>query len=333
MPTAPNFPSDDRRPSTMVGDSEPMQRVYEQIRRAAPCDGSVVISGESGTGKELVAAALHELSPRSKGPFIDVNTAAIPQTLVESELFGHVKGSFTGAIGDRIGCFEAADGGTLFIDEIGELELSSQAKLLRTLETHRVRRVGGCEDHLIDARVVAATNRRLEEMITEGTFRRDLYYRLNVITIFLPPLRDRRTDIPLLVTHFLQQIAARMGRDVPTVDSALMDFLVNHAWPGNVRQLRNCLESMVVMSANGRLTQDDLPRRLFLLMEPNQRVQIPVDLSLDDLERIAIEQALTYFNDDRIRAAKSLGISVRTLQRKLRQWSHPRPSGVRVVPR
>lgn len=305
----------------MVGDSEPMLRVYDQIRRAASSHSSVVISGESGTGKELVASALHALSPRSQGPFVDVNTAAIPPNLIESELFGHVKGAFTGATLDRIGCFESANGGTLFIDEIGELELSSQVKLLRTLEMKRVRPVGGCHDREVDARVVAATNRKLEDMIADRTFREDLYFRLNVMTIFLPPLRDRSSDIPLLIDHYLNVLCTAMQRMVPELDHALLDYLMSHAWPGNVRQLKNCLESMLVMSSGDCLTMDDLPRRLFLQKTPSCSVQIPITMKLAEIERVAIEQALNHFNDDRRRAARSLGISTRTLQRKLQQWA------------
>ena len=321
MSTASGMPSSLGQSISMIGRSEAMLRIYDQIRQAAVADCSVVISGESGTGKELVAAALHALGPRASGPFVDVNTAAIPPTLVESELFGHVKGSFTGATADRTGCFEAANGGTLFIDEIGELELTSQAKLLRTLETHRIKRVGGCDDTVVDARVVAATNRRLEDMIEEGTFRRDLYYRLNVVTIFLPPLRDRRSDIPLLIDHFLTQLATNANRDIPELDESLIEYLISHPWPGNVRQLRNCLESMVVMSHNHRLTLDDLPRRLFLQKSKARPVQIPHGMPLEEIERCAIEQALNHFNDDRKRAAESLGISLRTIQRKLSQWA------------
>ena len=308
-------------PVRMVGQSPAMLKVFEQIRRAAATDSTVVICGESGTGKELVAAALHALSRRAGGPFVDVNTAAIPENLVESELFGHVKGSYTGATGDRLGRFEAADGGTLFIDEVGDFAVASQTKLLRALETRRITPVGSNEDRQVDVRVVAATHRPLEEMVSDGRFRSDLYFRLSVVTIFLPPLRERQSDIPLLIDYFLQRLAKRMERDVPQLDAALMDFLLHHEWPGNVRQLCNCLESMLVLSAGDLLTLDDLPRRLFLQKTSQCRVQVPLATTLEQLERFAIEQALRHFAQDRARAAKTLGISLRTLQRKLKQWS------------
>lgn len=304
----------------MIGQSAPMLRVFEQIRKAAASDCTVVISGESGTGKELVAAALHALSPRADKPFIDVNTAAIPETLVESELFGHVKGAFTGATVDRIGRFEAADGGTLFIDEIGDFPMTSQTKLLRTLETRRITPVGASKDRAVDVRMIAATNCPLEEMIANGKFREDLYYRLNVVTIFLPPLRERRSDIPLLVEHFLKQLAESTKCDVPEIDPPLMMFLVEHDWRGNVRQLRNCLESMLVLCDGQLLTLDDLPRRIFLQKSQPSQIRIPTDMKLEQVERHVIEQALDHFQQDRGRAARSLGISVRTLQRKLKRW-------------
>ncbi|MGN6136967.1 MAG: sigma-54 interaction domain-containing protein [Aureliella sp.] len=311
----------------MIGRSQPMLRIFDQIRRAARSGSCVVISGESGTGKELVASALHKLSDRSAGPFVDVNIAAVPENLIESELFGHVKGAFTSAMADRMGCFEAAHGGTLFIDEIGELQLHSQAKLLRTLETLRVRRVGACEDRQVDTRVIAATNRRLEEMVLDGKFRQDLYFRLNVMTIYLPPLRERSADIPLLVDHLLAMLCQRMRRAVPEVDRRLLSYLEQHDWPGNVRQLKNCLESMLVMSPASRLTMEDLPPRLFLIQRRGKQAQIPVGMTLEKIERAAIEGALIHFNGDRRRAARSLGVSVRTLQRKLRLWAAA-PAGV-----
>jgi transcriptional regulator with PAS, ATPase and Fis domain len=298
-----------------------MLKVFEQIRRAATADSTVVICGESGTGKELVAAALHALSNRSRGPFVDVNTAAIPENLVESELFGHVKGSYTGATADRLGRFEAADGGTLFIDEVGDFAVASQTKLLRALETRRITPVGSNEDRQVDVRVVAATNRPLEEMVSDGRFRSDLYFRLSVVTIFLPPLRERQSDIPLLIDYFLQRLAKRIGRAVPQLDAALMDYLLHHEWPGNVRQLGNCLESMLVLSDGEVLMLDDLPRRLFLQKTCHCRLQVPLATTLEHLERFAIEQALRHFAHDRAGAAANLGISLRTLQRKLKQWS------------
>lgn len=325
------FPGEDSEIG-MVGRSAPMLRVFDQIRRAAKSESSVVVSGESGTGKELVAMALHALSNRRNGPFIDISTAAIPEDLVESEFFGHIKGAAAYAMTDRIGCFEAAHGGTLFIDEIGELVMRSQVKLLRTLETLRVRRIGACDDCTIDTRVVAATNRRLEEMVLDGRFRQDLYFRLNVMTIYLPPLRERPSDIPLLVDYLLAKLCQRMQRSIPEVDPELMSYLERYDWPGNVRQLKNCLESMLVMGANC-LKIEHLPRRLVLITGQAKPPQIPIGMTLEKIERVAIEGALNYFDDDRRRAARSLGISVRTLQRKLRLWtSQPVPAANERLP-
>lgn len=297
-----------------------MLEVFEQVRRAAPADCTVVISGESGTGKELVAAALHALSGRASGPFVDVNTAAIPENLVESELFGHTRGAYTGATADRVGRFEAANGGTLFIDEIGDFPLASQTKLLRALETRRITPVGASQDRSVDVRVIAATHCPLEEMVQDGRFRSDLYFRLSVVTIFLPPLRERKSDIPLLVDYFMRRLAEGLRREIPALDPALQDFLTQHDWPGNVRQLRNCLESMLVLAQGNVLTMDDLPKRLFLHKPSPCEIRIPAGTTLEQLERVAIEQALDRCSDDRTAAARSLGISVRTLQRKLKQW-------------
>jgi DNA-binding NtrC family response regulator len=251
---------------------------------------------------------------------VDVNTTAIPENLVESELFGHVKGANTGAVADRIGRFEAANGGTLFIDEIGDFALTSQAKLLRALETRRITPVGAAIDRQIDVRVVAATNCPLEEMVSEGKFRSDLYFRLNVVTIYLPPLRERRSDIPLLIDHFLKQLPTAASREQPKLDARLLEFLTNHDWPGNVRQLRNCLESMLVLAEGETLTLDDLPRRLFLQKPAGRRMFVPIGTTIEQLEQFAIENALEHFRHDRAAAARALGISVRTLQRKLKRW-------------
>src|SRR5437773_2118020 len=232
----------------MIGSSRTILEVFEQARMAAQADCTVLVTGESGTGKELVAEALHHNSPRRHGPFMTVNMAAVPEHLVESELFGHVKGAFTGALAARTGRFEAAHGGTLFIDEIGDFALASQAKLLRVLENHVVTPVGSNDDKQVDVRAIAATSRRLEDMVKNGGFREDLYYRLNVVTIHLPALRERREDIPLLAAHFLKIFCGNHGKPEPEMDPALMDFLENFSWPGNVRQLRNVIENMVVLA-------------------------------------------------------------------------------------
>src|SRR6185295_1650717 len=223
----------------MVGSSAAILEVFEQARMAAQSDCTVLVTGESGTGKELVAEALHQNSPRKNGPFMTVNMAAVPEHLVESELFGHVKGACTGALAARTGRFEAAHTGTLFIDEIGDFALSSQAKLLRVLENHVVTPVGSNDDKQVDVRAIAATSRKLEDMVKSGAFREDLYYRLNVVTIHLPPLRERREDIPLLAMHFLKMFSAAHGKATLEINAPLMDFMESFSWPGNVRQLRN----------------------------------------------------------------------------------------------
>src|SRR6476469_2604763 len=243
----------------IVGQSKNMKDVFARIQRAAPVDSTVLILGESGTGKELVAQALHHNSNRKKGPFVAVNIAAVPSTLVESELFGHVRGAFTGATDRRMGRFEQADGGTLFVDEIGDFELGLQAKLLRVLETLTLTPVGGHEDRKVNVRVVAATSRDLRKMVEEGKFREDLFYRLNVIVVNLPPLRQRPDDIPILVDHFLRDIASNKHTAPHRVSPEVMRRFQTYRWPGNVRQLRNVLESMMVLAEGETLTEKDLP--------------------------------------------------------------------------
>jgi two-component system response regulator HydG len=313
----------------MVGSSRAILDVFEQARMAAQADCTVLVTGESGTGKELIAEALHHNSPRRNGPFMTVNMAAVPEHLVESELFGHVKGAFTGALAARTGRFEAAHTGTLFIDEIGDFALSSQAKLLRVLENHTITPVGSNDDKTVDVRAIAATSRRLEEMVKAGTFREDLYYRLNVVTIDLPALRERPEDIPLLTMHFLKTFAAAHGKTDMEIVPELMEFLESFSWPGNVRQLRNAVENMVVLSRGSRLTCENLPASLEAdpLLDTNHSA--PPPKSLVALQRAAVEKALADCHGHRTRAAESLGISVRTLQRKLKAWglegSDPHP--------
>jgi DNA-binding NtrC family response regulator len=305
----------------IVGNHKSMLELFEQARRAAKVDSTVLITGESGTGKELIAAAVHQNSPRHQAPFVTVNMAAVPEHLVESELFGHVKGAFTGATSPRVGRFEAADGGTLFIDEIGDFALSSQAKLLRVLENHTVTPIGSNNDTQVDVRVVAATSRDLEQMVQDEEFREDLYYRLNVVALRIPPLRERREDIPLLVDHFLRELCEAAERPLISVDPKLMRYLETHEWPGNVRQLKNTLESMVVLAGRETLTMQDLPSTLDSVGNGNSDMDIPTGTTLEELEHAAVEQALADCGGNRTRAARSLGISVRTLQRKLKAWS------------
>jgi DNA-binding NtrC family response regulator len=304
----------------IVGRSKAMLEIFDQARRAARVDSTVLVTGESGTGKELIAEAIHHNSPRKEGPFVTVNMAAVPENLVESELFGHAKGSFTGATAARVGRFEAADGGTLFIDEIGDFALTSQAKLLRVLENHTVTPIGSNEDREVDVRVVAATSRDLQQLVQDQEFREDLYYRLNVVTLSLPPLRQRRDDIPLLVHNFLKELCAATDRPLLSLESELMRYLEKHPWPGNVRQLRNCLESMVVLARGERLTPDDLPATVKDVDKPVEEVEIPTGTSLEELEQAAVKQTLEHCDGNRTHAADELGISVRTLQRRLKEW-------------
>jgi DNA-binding NtrC family response regulator len=306
----------------IIGQSKEMKDVFARIQRAAPVDSTVLVLGESGTGKELVAQALHHNSPRKKGPFVPINVAAVPATLVESELFGHVRGAFTGATDKRMGRFEQADGGTLFIDEIGDFELGLQAKLLRVLETFTVTPVGGHEDRKVNVRVLAATSRDIRKMVENGTFREDLYYRLNVVTINLPPLRDRPDDIPILVDHFLREITASKHTSPKRVSPEVMRRFQQYRWPGNVRELRNALESMMVLAEGEVLTERDLPDRIAeasttATLAPKE---IPTGLTMEELEKLAITKALDQCQGNRTHAANRLGISVRTLQRKLRQY-------------
>jgi DNA-binding NtrC family response regulator len=319
----------------IIGQSKLMKDVYVKIQRAAPVDSTVLILGESGTGKELVAQALHHNSLRKKGPFVAVNVAAVPSTLVESELFGHVRGAFTGATDRRIGRFEQADGGTLFIDEIGDFELALQAKLLRVLETPTVTPVGGHEDRKVDVRVLAATSRDIRKMVEEGTFREDLYYRLNVVTITLPLLRERPDDIPLLVEHFLKEIASQKHAPLRRVSPEVMRRFQMYRWPGNVRELRNTLESMMVLAEGDVLTERDLPERIAEeSLGGGDTGELPAGLTMDELERLAIQKALDQYEGNRTHAANRLGISVRTLQRKLRHYeleNEPKPPAKDVL--
>jgi len=314
---------------SMVGQSPAMLQVNQLIRRSAQAQSTVLILGESGTGKELVAQAIHQNSPRKDGPFIAVNCAAIPASLVESELFGHEKGSFTGATDRRIGRFEAAHGGTLFIDEIGEFELGLQVKLLRALESHVINRVGSQKDIKVDTRVLAATSRDIRTMMSQGKFREDLYYRLNVITIELPPLRERLEDVPLLVRRFMDDLNHQYKTNVRSINPDVLEVFSRYHWPGNVRELMNVIERMMVLTDKPSLEVEDIPA--YIRSDADTRASAeksvfpeaygsPVQtqiIPLDQLEFHAILGALKHFDNNRTRAAKALGISLRTLQRKL----------------
>jgi DNA-binding NtrC family response regulator len=305
----------------ILGESPAMLGVFERVRRAAPTDSLVLILGESGTGKELVASAIHAYSPRKDGPYVAVNIAALPESLVEAELFGYVPGAFTGAKRNRIGRFEAAARGTLFIDEIGDFPLPAQAKLLRVLDNLAVNPIGSNDERRVDVRLVAATSRNLPELVRNGTFREDLFYRLNALTIDLPPLRERHDDIPRLADVFLAEAGKKYQRPAPTMSAELRQFMLSYDWPGNVRQLRNAIDNMVVMSSGESLSLNDLPAYLSgnasLLAKA---VPCSGTNSLRDVERTAILSVLERCGGNRTHAAEALGISVRTLQRKLKTW-------------
>ena len=304
----------------MIGHSAEMREVFDQIRKVSVSDATVLIVGESGTGKELVASAIHDNSRRRKKPFVAVNVTALPDSLIESELFGYVRGAFTGATEPREGRFRAADQGTLFMDEIGDLPQTLQPKLLRVLETYSFAPVGSSVESNVDIRLIAATSRELPEMVQDGEFRIDLYHRLNVLTIELPPLRKRPDDIPTLVNHFLADCAKRHLRPTPQVAPELLDYLQAYEWPGNVRQLRNVIENMLVMGDEGILTLRNLPKYLSGNPSSEQHNSNQGTFNLHDLEKEAILSALKKSFGNRTHAAHTLGISVRTLQRKLKLW-------------
>jgi len=303
----------------IVGTSRRIQEVFELMRRAAPARSTILVVGESGTGKELVARGIHRLSPRGEGPFVPVHTTAIPADLLESTLFGHIKGAFTGAVDNRKGLFEAAHNGTLFLDEVGTITAETQTKLLRVIQEREIRRVGSVEAKAVDARLVAATNTDLWEEVQNGNFREDLYYRLNVITIELPPLRDRREDIPLLATHFLSQYAEENQRTVEGFSSAAMDALVEYHWPGNVRELENAVERAVVLSRRETVEVDELPQALRGgAPAAVASLEFPAD-GVDFRQNVAeyqehlIREALNRSNGVQRRAAKLLKLSPTTL--------------------
>ena len=302
----------------LTGNSVPMKKVFRLVRQAAPTEATVLIQGPSGTGKELVAHAIHSLSPRAHGPFVAVQCGALPDTLLESELFGHEKGAFTGAVARQIGRFEAADHGTIFLDEISEISPATQVKLLRVLETRTFTRLGGSEALHADIRIVAATNRNLRAYVDEGKFREDLFYRLNVVDIVLPALRDRPGDIPLLVSRFLNEFSAANGGKVTGITPAAMTYLESWRWPGNVRELRNTVEKMVVLSAGGRLDVDDVPEEL-----RSSRNSQPLGATgtLGETEKAKILATLREAGGNRTRAAQMLGISRRTIYRKLDEYA------------
>jgi two-component system nitrogen regulation response regulator NtrX len=313
------------RTETMVGESYAMRQLREQVAMAAPTNGRVLIYGENGTGKEMVARTIHALSRRRAGSFVEVNCAAIPEELIESELFGHVRGAFTGAVADRRGKFEVADGGTIFLDEIGDMSLKTQAKVLRVLQEQTMEAVGGTQTIRVDARVLAATNKDLQAEIRAGRFREDLYFRLNVIPIFVPPLRDRQEDIPLLADHFMAEFAREYGRRAKTFDSGARSTLQRYPWPGNVRELRNVIERLMIMVPGDAISSSDLG-----FLDPSGLARPAGDDA--SAERLSLHEARDRFERDLIlrtlaeqqgnmsRTAEVLGVERSNLYRKMKAF-------------
>ncbi len=305
----------------IVGESDTIKEVKEKIRTVSSLDIEVLITGESGTGKELVAHAIHYLSPRKKKPFIAINCGAIPEDLMESELFGYEKGAFTGAISSKPGKFELANDGTLFLDEIGELPKNAQVKLLRVLEDHKVERVGSTRSRDVDVRIISATNRNLEEEMKKGTFRDDLYYRIKVFTIEMPPLRERKEDIPLLLNYFLNRYSAELGKDVRKVSPEVARVFQTYDFPGNIRELQNILKSAIVSCQTDTISPGDLPRGLD--KGKTMDIDVPVGLPLREIEKAVIIKTLKHFKGDKAKTARALNMSLSSLYNKINQWKIP----------
>jgi two-component system, NtrC family, response regulator HydG len=316
--------ADGYRSPDIIGSSPAMVRLLETVAQVAASEATVMITGESGTGKELIAAAIHANSPRQKGPLIKVNCAAITETLLESELFGHEKGSFTGADRRKEGRFVQADKGSLFLDEVGEMPIAMQVKLLRVLQERELTRVGGDQVIAVDVRLIVATNRDLAEMVKAGTFREDLYYRLNVVELKTPPLRQRREDIPLLAAHFLERFAEKNHKGVNRFSPRAMDLLIRHAWPGNVRELMNAIERAVVLSRGDCLDEDDFTSLVQAsgdASESSSAGEFPADLPLEQIEREAIAGTLASAGGNKSEAARRLGITRKTLREKIKKYN------------
>jgi DNA-binding NtrC family response regulator len=318
----------------LVGRSAPMQEVFSLIRQVAPSKAAVLITGESGTGKELVARAVHSLSPRAGGPFVAINCAAMPETLMESELFGHEKGAFTGALERRAGCFELAQNGTLLLDEIGDMPIATQAKLLRVLEDSRVRRLGGKGELLVDVRVIASTNKVLAEALKKNELREDLYYRLNVFHINLPPLRERMDDLPLLCDALLRDLNRKHGTRVVEISAEANEQFRRHAWPGNVRELRNTLERAVILAGEGTISIEHLPSNFntSAVVRASEdgdpaTVRLRVGTTIGEAEKVLIQRTLIHTKNNKTRAAEILGISLKTLHNKLKEYGSAESEG------
>ena len=303
----------------LIAQSPAMQAVLDLVERVAPTDATVLIQGESGTGKEVIAKAVHHASPRAARPFVAVNCGAVPETLLESELFGYVRGAFTGAAGGKLGLFEEAGGGTLFLDEIAEMPATLQVKLLRALQSGEVRRLGATQAATIDVRVLAATNGDLARRISQGSFREDLFYRLNVIQVTLPPLRDRREDIPALAEHFLARAAAKLGRTL-RLSPAALERVLRYPWPGNVRELENAIERAAILSRSETVEPDDLPPHVSAGLQLGPSPALPRQVTLAEAERAHILTTLERFGRNHSGAAEALGIGRTTLWRKLKEY-------------
>ncbi len=310
----------------IIGESEAMDRVFQIVKRVADTSATVLISGESGTGKEVIAKALHKASSRASKAFVSINCAAIPETLLESELFGYEKGAFTGAVSTKQGKFEIADSGVLFLDEIGEMSLNLQVKLLRVLQEQEFQRVGGNRDIRVDVRLVAATNKDLRTQVDAGLFRSDLFFRLNVVHVPMPPLRERMTDIPLLITYFLKKFCTRLGRQMLEIQPETMRVLCSYSWPGNVRELENAIEYAILMSRGHSITVEDLPNQIRSHKTPDSNVELNLEKNtglmdaLDAMEEKMIRDALRKAGAIQAQAAKILGISRSNLQYKMKKY-------------
>jgi len=313
----------------LTGRSPALQQVFSLIRQVAPSRAAVLVTGESGTGKEIVARTIHKLSPRRDGPFVAVNCAAMPETLMESELFGHEKGAFTGAVERRAGCFELAERGTLLLDEIGDMPVGTQAKLLRVLEDSHVRRLGGKSEMVVDVRVVASTNKRLEEALQKGQIREDLYYRLNVFRIHLPPLRERKEDIPALAEALIRDLNLKHGCKATDVEPGMLEVFQNYHWPGNIRELRNVLERAVIVAGEGTLTAAHMPQPFGAPQAApgaagvdghSGVVTLHVGATVDEAEKALILLTLEHTKNNKTRAAEILSISLKTLHNKLKEY-------------
>ncbi len=318
---------------SLVGASKKMQEIFRLIEMVAPSTASVLITGASGTGKELVARTVHELSPRRGKPFVPINCAAIPETLIESEIFGHEKGAFTGALERRTGCFELAEGGTLLLDEIGEMPVATQAKLLRVLEDRKLRRLGSKVETTVDVRVLAATNKVPEEAVARGELRTDLYYRLNVFNIHMPLLREHKEDIPELVQHLLAEMSAKHGRKVATVSEAVLNLFQNYSWPGNARELRNTLERAIIVCDTAvvetkHLTPGFGQTTIRASAEDSDSVHLGVGTTVEEGEKQLILKTLEATNNNKTRAAEILGISLKTLHNKLKEYGSNSPEAL-----